>query len=333
MGLLYVNDCRCTGNGAILNPAISLLLPIRDGESFLSSARAQVQATADSNDEILIVDDGSTDSTAQLLKEWAKQDHRIRILTGRGRGLVSALNLGLAEASNEWIARFDVDDHYAANRLDVQREAIRDGMVACFSDYDFFGDNSRRFGTIPSAIFPSAVSVSLCMSQRTAHPSVIYSKSAVSAVGGYRKEDFPAEDLSLWLRLSRVGDLISIPSVLLHYRLGQGSISMTRRVEMQQRTQQLVKELGILSSDIHECLSNWEHLCSLYSAIDLGWQRKILLYRELRMLSNSINLSSEDIKHLGAFKIYLLRHLQTISAFADLSTFTLKRRLYRFSNS
>lgn len=316
-----------------MTTAISVLLPIRNGEAFLTSAIAQVQATADPRDEILVIDDGSTDGTANLLKLWARSDHRVRILGGQAKGLVAALNLGIAEASNEWIARFDVDDNYAARRLEMQRESIRPGMVACFSDYDFFGDDSRHFGTIPSAIFPSAVSVSLCKSQRTAHPSVIYSKSAVSAVGGYRKEDFPAEDLSLWLRLSRVGDLTSIPSVLLHYRLGKGSISMTRRVEMQQRTRQLVKELGILPSDIHDCLSNWEHICSLYSAVDLGWQRKILLYRELGMLSNSTNLSIQDIEHLKNFKGYLLRHLQTISAFADLSTFTLKRKLYRFLNS
>lgn len=312
-----------------MNLPISLLLPIRNGERFLSSARAQLQSNADSNDEILIVDDGSTDNSARLIREWAQQDHRVRLLKGQGEGLVSALNLGMAEASNEWIARFDVDDCYATNRLDTQRRTIREGMVACFSDYEFIGDNSRHFGTIPSAVFPSAVSVSLCKSQRTAHPSVLFSKNAVCAVGGYRQQDFPAEDLSLWLRLSRVGDLISIPDVLLFYRLGQGSISMTRRIEIQKETKRLIEEIGISPVDTQECLSNWEHLCSHYDAYNLSWQRKILLYRELRMLAHGSHLKSEDEKHLNSFRKYLLTNFHILSSFTDLATFTVRRKIYR----
>ena len=64
----------------------------------------------DENDELLVVNDGSTDNSSLILADLAKNDARIKIVTTVGVGLVAALNLGIAEAKNPWVARFDVDE-------------------------------------------------------------------------------------------------------------------------------------------------------------------------------------------------------------------------------
>ena len=201
------------------SPSISVLLPVRNGVKYFQRAKLSLLQNCSNFDEIIIVDDKSEDGTTKLISEWEKLDSRVKMVKGGGRGLVSALNAGLNLATNDWIARVDIDDTYSANRLRLQRNLISDERVAIFSDYRIIDFDGKDLGVITSAVFPEAVSISLVSSQRTAHPSVLMRKQAVLAVGGYRSEDFPAEDLSLWLRLSRVGKLISSPSVLLNYQL------------------------------------------------------------------------------------------------------------------
>ena len=282
-------------------------------------------------DEWLVVNDGSEDSTGQLLREWARSDNRVRILEGRGEGLVKSLNLGLRECANEFVARFDVDDQYSASRLSLQRAAMSSNVVACFADYEFITENSISCGIIPSAVYSSAVSVSLVSSQRTAHPSVLFSKSAVLDVGGYREEDFPAEDLSLWLRMSRVGDLISIPMVLLHYRLSQGSISMVRRSEMQNRTQDLIRRIGIRPTDVQHVLENWNSICVDYEDHEFDWQRRLLLFLELKRLKKLTPFTKLQRGYFRDFEKYLWTHPECARALASLSLSAFRRKALRRS--
>lgn len=312
---------------------ISILLPVRNGERFLPRLMPQISAMADKDDEFLIIDDGSDDATGRILHEWAREDARVRVLKGGGSGLVTGLNLGLRESTNDFVARFDVDDQYSPVRLSVQRAAMNDNTVACFTDYDFIDSKSKEYGTIPSAVFPSAVSISLISSQRTAHPSVLFSKSAVIQAGGYRMEDFPAEDLSLWLRLSRVGDLISVPSVLLHYRINQGSISLLRRYEMQKKTQDLLGEIGILQKDIYHVLENWRSIYHEYESFPMPWQRKLLLFLELRRLDASKSFSTKDRKYLRQLERYIWSHPQSSQALMILGSGAIKRKALRWSHS
>lgn len=224
---------------------ITALLPVKDGSIFLEKSRMAITSNCHEEDEILVVDDGSVDNSLSKLLLWANEDLRVRVISNPNPGLVNALNLGIIESSNRYIARFDVDDDYENYRISKQRERLEEGIVAVFSDYDFKTPSGRHLGNIPSAVSASAVSISLVSSQRTAHPSVLFDKEAVIAVGGYREEDFPAEDLSLWLRLSRAGNLISIPETLLHYRLSPNSITGQKRNEALSQRDKLITTIKI----------------------------------------------------------------------------------------
>lgn len=204
---------------------ITGVLPVYNGDKFIDDSMPLILSNLNSDDELMIIDNGSTDNSYKILKKWANTDSRINLVSTKAPGLVEALNLGIVESCNNWIARFDIDDNYEPDRLKLQRGAVNERAVAIFTDYDFFSDSHNYLGTIPSALDANAVAISLISSQRTAHPSALFSKEAVINAGSYRDIDFPAEDLSLWLRMSRLGDLISIPKTLLHYRLSTGSIT------------------------------------------------------------------------------------------------------------
>jgi glycosyltransferase involved in cell wall biosynthesis len=260
---------------------VTLLLPVKNGSKYLLSSLDNLVEIAEEQDEILIINDFSTDNSLDLIQKYQRQDQRIRVINNVNAGLVNALNIGIKESSNNWIARCDVDDSYHSKRIVIQKNAINPEIAGIFTDYEFFAEGDKSLGIMPSAINSESVSVSLSKSQRTAHPSIMYSKEAVLNAGGYREEDFPAEDLSLWLRMSKEGKLISIPKVLLNYRLTPNSVSMQKRALIQEKTRNLLSTIGINSKDLSYTSSNLESILVNYNNTESNTRRKLLLLREL----------------------------------------------------
>jgi glycosyltransferase involved in cell wall biosynthesis len=289
-------------------------MPVKNGAVFLKKSLPQLQLSCKTTDEILIIDDFSDDNTAEIVKDAARTDQRIRLLSNSNPGIVGALNFGLSEASNEWIARFDVDDRYEISRLDEQRVCISSNVIGIFSDYDFFCEDLPYLGTIPSAIDSDAVAVSLISSQRTAHPSILFNRGSVLDVGGYQQEDFPAEDLSLWLRMSRVGDLISIPKVLLHYRLSAGSVTGTKRQASILKKNSLIQSIGINPLNVEKASSKLEQIFEVYKPESFSNEREILLMRDLIMILRTHKLPEKSNKKLKSQLIaYVARNLASSS--------------------
>jgi glycosyltransferase involved in cell wall biosynthesis len=298
--------------------AVSVILPIKNGMDHIEKAKTSLLENCSNSDEILLIDDSSTDGTSDFLRRWAADDSRVRVLHNSGFGLVDALNLALKESSHDWIARVDVDDTYAPNRIEEQVRALNKDTVAIFSDYRLTSPKVQDLGIITTAVFPSAVSLSLVSSQRTPHPSVIFNKIAAAAAGGYRKIDFPAEDLSLWLRMSRLGQLISIPNVLLNYQISPGSISSNRRNEMVEKRNHLLLHFGINQKDILNVISSWEDFASSYDEMSWSTRRKILMYRDLRIHSSLFPNVIRDKKVLKLMRNKLITDIKTIPSLAGL---------------
>lgn len=311
---------------------ISLLLPVKNGAKYLPSSIANIRGMVGPDDEILVVNDYSTDSTVRMIQEFSQSDSRIKLINNREPGLVGALNLGLKESSNTWVARCDVDDRYHSNRIKIQSGKITKDSAAIFSDYSFFSDSVENLGRIPSAIFNQAVSVSLALSQRTAHPSVLLNKIAVEEAGGYIPEDFPAEDLSLWLRLSRIGKLTSVEDNLLLYRLDINSISFQKRREIMVKKKNLFLKIGINSEDYSFVLENISEILKGYEGMELGNQRKMLLIREiLTILRSPANFGLKSVK-VNPKKMRIISELfstQSLKDVYELNAFKKKRAKIR----
>jgi glycosyltransferase involved in cell wall biosynthesis len=270
---------------------ISTLLPVKNGEKFVGNILKTLSSSCRNSDEILVIDDFSEDKTTDIVYDFARTDNRIKLIKNKSNGIVNALNLGIREASNTWIARYDVDDNYSHKRIEEQRKLVSDNLVAIFSDYSFFSETNSNLGTIPSAVEASSVAISLISSQRTAHPSVFFNKEAVLSVGSYREQDFPAEDLSLWLRMSRIGEMVSVPKTLLRYRLSANSITGMKRRDAINKKEELLQNIDIV-------INNFSDIVKDYGLLELQTERELLLVRDLYMLSKN-----RRIKHSQSKKI------------------------------
>lgn len=237
--------------------------------------------TLQKQDEIIIVDDGSTDKTFLALKSKKFPcEHKILRLS-RG-GIVNALNRGIEISTNEFIARFDVDDRYHADRIDFTLAAFTPEVSAVFTDYQFVDENfDRNLGFMPSPIHHIATELSLLRSQRTAHPSAIFRKEKILQVGGYLEEDFPSEDISLWLRLAKFGQLISVSKVLLFYTLRKGSITSTTKSSAQFKLNEVIEKHLKYGTLKDELASNIESIIDLYTTLPRSEERILFLFYDL----------------------------------------------------
>lgn len=264
--------------------SISVVLPVKNGEPFLGRLIPQILQNISEVDEILVINDHSNDKTLDILESFAANNSSIRILNADKSGLVEALNLGVRSAANNWIARFDVDDNYPVNRLSVQRECINESIGVIFSDYQVQSVLGDNLGVIPSAITSSGTLLSLISSNRTAHPSALFNRNKFLAAGGYLEEEFPAEDLGLWFRMARQGDLITVPTVLLEYTLHSESVSSTRRVQMQNARKMILRKYAFSVSQLNFINQDIDRTIGLYSRDPSGTFRTLLFTLDYLLL-------------------------------------------------
>ena len=140
-----------------------------------------------------------------------------------------------------WIARADADDRYPRKRLALQRDVLAPHVALVTGDYRLIPANGEST-YIPCALGHPFVALSLINPQRIPHPGVVFNRDAVIAAGGYRKEDFPAEDLGLWLRLAAEGDFVGVPGVVVDWTMAPGSVSHSRQGEQRSATQRLLAD-------------------------------------------------------------------------------------------
>jgi glycosyltransferase involved in cell wall biosynthesis len=306
---------------------VTLLLPIRNGELFVDGIIETMVANSLSTDEILIINDGSTDETLKLVEFWASREPRIKLISTEGIGLVQSLNLGFSESKYNWIARFDADDRYEIDRLQKQRELIGENISVIFADYSIFLNGKKFAGTIPSPVNHYATLLSLLNSQQTAHPVSLINKEKFNLSGGYLESEFPAEDLGLWARMSRHGQLISCPEKLFSYSLSKTSVSAVRRKEALQKKKEIVQTLLPDLKDIFDSRSTALTIFNSYSGLPLEAERKILFIRNLRSFKNTTGIKTDaEGKKLPNFYWYLIFHPFKILTFL---LFQIMRKKFR----
>ena len=287
-----------------LGPRITGLVPIRNGYKYLPDFRANLDQILGLNDELLVIDDRSEDGTLDFLKSWANDDARIKVLQNSGSGLVDALNYGLVSASNSWIARFDVDDRYASNRFLIQRDRLHESLEAIFSDYQFFSNTELDLGRVFTAVLPRATALSLISGQRTAHPSVIFNKQLAIEVGGYISSDFPAEDLSLWLRLLKVGSIESVENLLLFYQISSTSVTGRNRKLAIEKRSGLINSNNNLKLIFEESITELNRTADFYLNCEDGSHRFVLHIRDIFFAGKSYGF---NIKYILKVFVAIMR--------------------------
>ena len=220
---------------ASTSPRISVVMAVYNGQHYLRKAVESILRQTYADFEFIIVDDGSTDRSRQILREYASADPRIRFLECCHQGLTKSLNYGLTFARGELIARMDADDIAVCHRfqrqvdyLDAHSECVALGSAMLLIDPD----------DAPLGYFETHETHEEIDAQNLrvggggiGHPSAMIRHAALKQVGAYR-EQFPAsQDGDLFLRLAEVGRLANLPEALIQYRVHLSSITIQRRTE------------------------------------------------------------------------------------------------------
>jgi glycosyltransferase involved in cell wall biosynthesis len=218
-------------------PAVSVVLPVRDAAATVARAVASVVAQTWRDWELVAVDDGSRDGSAEIVAAAAAADRRVRLLRQGREGIVAALNAGLAAARGGLVARMDADDVAYPERLDVQVRFLRApehaavGVVGC--RVEFGGERAasegyaRHVDWSNALVTPEAIAGERFVDAPLAHPSVMFRRELVARCGGYRAGEFP-EDYELWLRWMDAGvRCAKVPAVLLRWSDSPGRASRT----------------------------------------------------------------------------------------------------------
>lgn len=222
-------------------PLVSVLLPVYNGETYLEAAVRSILDQTFTDYELLILNDGSTDRSGEILARLAGEDERIQVITRENRGLVASLNELLERSCGTCCARMDADDLALPDRLEQQVQYLSDHPeVVLVGGQPLLIDSSGRpLGIMHQPLSHAEIDrdhLRGCSS--VSHPAVLFRKEKVLQVGGYRQESYPAEDLDLWLRLGEVGEIRNLPEVVLRYRIHEKSISgsnQTRQLDAARR--------------------------------------------------------------------------------------------------
>jgi len=203
-------------------PALTVLMPVYNGEEFLREAVESILNQTFTDFEFLIIDDGSTDRTPGILSEYARQDSRIRLERNeRNMQIAATLNKGLALAAAPIIARMDADDVSLPDRLEKQVEFMREHpeVTVCGGVISIYGATDEIW--LPS-IEHEAIRAQLLFESCLYHPTVMYRKAQLGAyAGGYDISMPPAEDYDLWARLSMSpgARFANLPEIICRYRI------------------------------------------------------------------------------------------------------------------
>jgi glycosyltransferase involved in cell wall biosynthesis len=212
-----------------------VLLPVRNGEETLQAALDSISGQTFSDFELLVVDDGSTDGTRDILQEAARGDTRIRVLDQDHSGIVTALERARASARGAFLARMDADDLSLPRRFQLQMDLMLADrrVVACgtgvrYVPWEAVKEGALRYERwINGLMSHEAMERDLFVECPLAHPSLLLRAEAMELVGGYRDRGW-AEDYDLVLRFWEGGGRFGkVSGVHLHWREGPTRLSRT----------------------------------------------------------------------------------------------------------
>lgn len=221
-------------------PRCSVLMPVYNAQPYLRQAVDSILGQTFHDFEFVIIDDGSTDCSADILRDYAGREPRIRLTSRPNTGYLRALNEGLAICQGEYVVRMDADDVALPERLERQiafldrhRECLMVGsaLVRIDADGDVLCEEPLplEHDEIESRLWQGLGAIG--------HPAAVIRRQVLIDVGGYRQEYYGAEDHDLWLRLAERGRLANLPEPLLMCRIHPGNFTFINEERGRQAAQ------------------------------------------------------------------------------------------------
>ncbi len=207
-------------------PLVSIVLPVYNGEKFLADSIESCIGQTFTNWELLIIDDGSTDRSAQIAKEYEQKDERIHYYKNEENMMLPrALNRGFSLAKGDYLTWTSDDNYYRPEALEKMVAKLNEGnaefVFTAFSYIDEGGKETRvhRIDEDPFHLIWKYNIVGACF---------LYTRRVLETIGGYEHELFLCEDYDYWLRIFAKYPVAYLDENLYAYRMHSGTLTSTR---------------------------------------------------------------------------------------------------------
>jgi glycosyltransferase involved in cell wall biosynthesis len=207
-------------------PSVSIILPVYNGEQYLSEAIQSILNQTVTDFELIIVNDCSTDSSLQISQYFAAEDERIKVITNdQNCKLPFSLNVGHSVASSEFITWTSDDNILHANFLKAHLDALTEGVDVTYGNYQVINTAGDECG-VSAVASPEKLAI-----DNVIGASFMYRKKVFETIDGYCVEKFLYEDYDFWVRAYLAGFTFKqINEVVYKYRTHNGSLSSSRPV-------------------------------------------------------------------------------------------------------
>jgi glycosyltransferase involved in cell wall biosynthesis len=216
-----------------VNPRVSVVIPAYNAGAFLPAALASALSQSVSPLEVIVVDDGSTDDTPDIVRRAGPS---VRYLRHDRRGVAEARNRGIRESAGDWVALLDADDVWQPTKLARQLDALgrTPGASACHTAFAVVDGQGRKLSVVRRGPEPPTAEGLLMRGNRIGTPStVICDRGVLLEAGGFDPSLSQCADWDLWIRLATRTTFAYVDEPQVAWRRHEGN--MSRDVELLER--------------------------------------------------------------------------------------------------
>lgn len=207
---------------------VSIILPVYNGEAFLEKALESILAQTYKNFELIVVDDGSTDRTKNILQKF--KDKRIKLFYNRKRlGIGATLNKAISKASGIYLARADADDIMSPKRIETELRFLKNNskVVAVGSWTKIIDSNGKIIGERKMPLDHKKITEMMFYAMGMQNPTVMFNRKLIPTNFHWCRTSIVIDDdLDLLFRLLPFGKFANIPKFLVNYRIHENNISL-----------------------------------------------------------------------------------------------------------
>lgn len=215
-----------------MNKLVSIIIPTYNAGQYIREALSSALSQNYQNFEIIVIDDGSTDDTEEIIKKYFIKDN-IHYIQTKHSGLASmARNTGLKASKGHYIAFLDADDTWTPDKLKLQIELFDEATALVYSDGEIIGQskkNGQKYSDLVK-FYKGHVFHKLILKNFIATSSVVVKKSALDELGMFSENPKlrVGEDYDLWLRIAQKYKIKYSPKILFSYRIHPDSVTKNK---------------------------------------------------------------------------------------------------------